>query len=201
VYLGEPVVLVVVSIVLAPLLGIIVGEPELGVVSPEHGALLEGVLYQALMVWAGSFKHVVEEPWASRILAVCGHDEPGLENLLFPLASLLFLGGRDVEAPGVSSRLFPLESLLGKMAPTASSPEAKLVAMSRSADVVVGTLRPNSRTRSRQVVPERNAWMISESPTLGNSVHCLEKRRMKSRRDSSGPWRQLLRSQEFPGRA
>ena len=80
---------------------------------------------------------------------VCGRDEPSLKNLLFPLASLLFLGGRDVEAPGVSSRLFPLESLLGKMAPTASSPEAKLVAMSRSADVVVGTLRPNSQTRSR----------------------------------------------------
>ena len=35
---------------------------------------------------------------------------------------------------------------------------------------------------------------------LGNSVHYLEKRRMKSRRDSSGFWRQLLRSQEFPGR-
>ena len=148
-YLREPVVLVVVSVVLAPLLGIVVGEPELGVVSPEHGALLEGVLYRALMVWAGSFKHVVEEPWASGILVVRGRDEPGLENLLFPLASLLlFLGGRDVEAPGVSSRLFPLESLLGKMAPTASSPEAKLVAMSRSADAVVGTLRPNSRTRS-----------------------------------------------------
>ena len=154
------------------------------------------------MVWVGSFKQVVEEPCASGILAVRGRDEPGLENLLFPLASLLlFLGGRDVEAPGVSSRLFPLESLLGKMAPTASSPEAKLVAMSRSADAVVGTLRPNSRTRSRQVVPERNAWTISESPMLGNSVHCLEKRRMKSRRDSSGLWRQLLRSQEFPGRA
>ena len=121
VYLGEPIALVVVSVVLAPLLGIVVGEPELGVVSPEHGALLEGVLYRALMVWAGSFKHVVEEPWASGILVVYGRDEPGLENLLFPLASLLFLGrGRDVEAPGVSSRLFPLESLLGKMAPMAS---------------------------------------------------------------------------------
>ena len=89
---------------------------------------------------------------------------------------------------------------LVKMAPTASSPEAKLVAMSRSAAAVRGTFRPNSRTKSRQVVPERKAWTISESPTLGSSVHCLEKRRMKSRRDSSGFWRQLLRSQEFPGR-
>ena len=126
---------------------------------------------------------------------------PASRTSCFPWRPFFFFwGGRDVEAPGVSSRLFPLESLLGKMAPTASSPEAKLVAMLRSADAVVGTLRPNSQTRSQQVVPDRNAWMISKSPTLGNSVHCLEKRQMKSRRDSSGPWRQLLRSQEFPGR-
>ena len=62
---------------------------------------------------------------------------------------------------------------------------------------MVSMFRPNSQTRSRQEVPERKAWTTSESPTLGNSVHCLEKRRMKSRRDSSGFWRQLLRSQEF----
>ena len=49
-------------------------------------------------------------------------------------------------------------------------------------------------------MPERKAWTTSESPTLGNSVRCLEKRRMKSQRDSFGFWRQLLRSQEFPGR-
>ena len=102
----------------------------------------------------------------------------------------LFLGEVGAEDPGASSPHFPFASLLGKMAPTASSPKAKLVAMSRSTATVVSMFWPNSRTRSRQVVP-----------TLGNSVHCLEKRRMKSRRDSSGPWRQLLRSQEFPGRA
>ena len=85
-------------------------------------------------------------------------------------------------------------SLSGKMAPTASSPEAKLVAMLRSAAAKVGTFWPNSWTRSRQEVPERKAWTTSESPTLGNSVHCLENRRMKSRRDSFGFWLQLLRS-------
>ena len=83
-------------------------------------------------------------------------------------------------------RISPLASLSGKMALTASSPEAKLVATSRSAAAEVSTFWPNSWTRSRQVVPERKAWMISESPTLGNLVHCLEKRQMKSRRDSSG---------------
>ena len=113
---------------------------------------------------------------------------------------LFFLGRWEVEAPGASSLRFPFASLSRKMASTASSPEAKLVAMSRSVAAEVGTFRPNSRTRSRQEVPERKAWTTSESPTLGNSVHCLENRRMKSQRDSFGFWRQLLRSQEFPGR-
>ena len=111
-----------------------------------------------------------------------------------------FLEKWEGEAPEVSSLRFPFASPSGKMAPTASSLEAKLVAMSRSAAAEVGTFRPNSRTRSRQEVPERKAWTTSESPTLGNSVRCLEKRRMKSRRDLSGFWRQLLRSQELPGR-
>jgi len=44
------------------------------------------------------------------------------------------------------------------------------------------------------------ALMTLESMMLGSSVHCLENRLMKSRRDSSGFCRQLLRSQEFPGR-
>ena len=98
----------------------------------------------------------------------------------------LLLGMQGAEASGASSLYFPLVSLLGKMAPIASSPKAKLVAMSRSAADDVGTFRPNSRTRSRQEVPERNDWTISESLMQGNSVHCLEKHRMKSRRDSSG---------------
>ena len=100
-----------------------------------------------------------------------------------------FLGRWEAEASGASSLRLPLVSASRKMAPTASSPEAKLVAMSRSAAAERGTLQPNSQTKSRQVVPERKAWTISESPTLGSSVHCLEKRRMKSWRDSSGFWR------------
>ena len=76
--------------------------------------------------------------------------------------------------------------LSGKMAPTASSPEAKLVVMSRSVAAERGMFQPNSQTKSRQVVPERKAWTISELLMLGNSVHCLEKRQMKSRRDLSG---------------
>jgi hypothetical protein len=47
-------------------------------------------------------------------------------------------------------------------------------------------LRPSLLTRSRQVVPARNAPMTSESVMLGNSVRCFENRRMYSRRDSPG---------------
>ena len=99
---------------------------------------------------------------------------------------LFFLEKWEGEAPEVSSLRFPFASPSGKMAPTASSPEAKLVATSRSAAGEAGMFRPNSQTRSWQEVPERSAWTISESPTRGNSVHCLEKHRMKSWRDSSG---------------
>ena len=70
VYLGEPVVLVIVPVAGAFLLGIVVGEPELGVVTPEHGAILEGVLYQALVVRAGFLKHVVERSGAPRALGI-----------------------------------------------------------------------------------------------------------------------------------
>ena len=57
---------------------IIVGEPELGVVMPEHGALFEGVLHRALVVRVGLLKHVVKEPRASGeasgIFVTCGRD-------------------------------------------------------------------------------------------------------------------------------
>jgi hypothetical protein len=43
---------------------------------------------------------------------------------------------------------------------------------------LVGVLRPNLLTMSRQVVPARNAPMTSESVMLGSSVRCFENRRM-----------------------
>jgi hypothetical protein len=74
------------------------------------------------------------------------------------------------------------------------------VAMSINSLALVGVFRPSLLTRSRQVVPARNDPMTSESVMLGNSVCCLENRRMYSRRDSPSCWRQLWRSHEFPGR-
>ena len=53
-YLGEPIIFIAVPLTGAPFPGIIVvGEPKPGVVTPEHGALLEGMLYRTLMVRAG----------------------------------------------------------------------------------------------------------------------------------------------------
>jgi len=96
-HLGEPVVLVVVSVAGALLLGIVVGEPELGIVTLEHGAFFEGMLHRALVVKAWLLKHVIEEPGAPGaalgILAIHGYDKIGLKGLLLPLAPLfLFLG-------------------------------------------------------------------------------------------------------------
>jgi hypothetical protein len=74
------------------------------------------------------------------------------------------------------------------------------VAISINSLALVGVLRPSLLTRSRQVVPTRNAPMTSESVMLGNSVHCFENRQMYSRGDSPGCWRELRRSHEFLGR-
>jgi hypothetical protein len=93
---------------------------------------------------------------------------------------------------GASSTLLPF--LPSKIAPTASSPEAKLVAMSNSSFESTGGLRPSSHTRSRHVVPSRKACTISDCATLGSSVQRLEKRRMKSQSDSVGFWVQERRS-------
>ena len=122
VHLGEPVILVVVPIASAPLLGVIVGEPELGVVTPEHGALFEGMLHWALMVRAWLLKHVVEEPGApsgaSGILAIHDCDKIGLEGLLLPLAPLfLFLGETGGRGPGGLVPPLPLCVVLGEDGP------------------------------------------------------------------------------------
>jgi hypothetical protein len=53
-----------------------------------------------------------------------------------------------------------------------------MVAMSISSLALMGVLRPSLLTRSRQVVPARNAPMASESVALGSLVRCFENRRM-----------------------
>jgi hypothetical protein len=88
--------------------------------------------------------------------------------------------------PSVGASSVRLPFFPSKIAPTASSPEAKLVAMSNSSFESTGGLCPNSRTRSRHVVPSRKACTISDCATLGSSARRLKKRHMKSWSDSPG---------------
>ena len=76
-----------------------------------------------------------------------------------------------------------------------------LVAMSRSSLVVRVLLRPSLWTKDSHVLPDKNAPTTSASATLGTALHSFEKRRMYSRRDSLGFYRQFLRPHEFPGRS
>jgi hypothetical protein len=119
-----------------------------------------------------------------------------------PLFLLFFFFFWRFEAPSpASSSRFTLPLAWSKIAPTASSLEAWLVAMSRSSLVVRGLFRPSLWTRDSQVVPENNASITSVSATAGNALHSLEKRRMYSRRVSPSFCRQFLRSHGFPGRS
>jgi hypothetical protein len=109
---------------------------------------------RALLSWVNnkSFVVVVVAPLlarlAARLLSLLA-----LLALLVGLLGLAALRGRVVHALA----LFAVEDR-----PTASSPEAKLVAMSNSSFKSAGGLRPSSSTRSRHVVPSRKACTISD---------------------------------------
>ena len=62
---------------------------------------------------------------------------------------------------------FPLALTSDKIAPIASSPEAKLVAMSSNWLVLVAVLRPSSCTNSLQVVPAIKALITSRVCDVG----------------------------------
>ena len=154
-------------------------------VAPKHDALLKGVLDGPLMIGARLLEHLVEEVSTSgglpRVLVLGGGDKVRVGGVAFCLRLLLaFLLGAALS--GRLGDIFRLAALgylsFRKMASTASWPEANLVAMSISSLALVGVLRPSLLTRSRQVVPARNASMTSESVTLGSSVRCFENRRM-----------------------
>jgi hypothetical protein len=123
-----------------------------------------------------SFVAIVVAPLLARLAA----------RLLSLLAPLVLLAGLLGLAALRGHVIYALALLTVENRPTASSCEAKLVAMSNSSFKSAGGLRPSSRTRSRHVVPSRKACTISDWATLGSSVQRLEKRRMKSRSDSPG---------------
>ena len=121
-HLREPIVLAVVSIAGALLPGVIVGKPELGVVTSEHGAFFKGVLYRALVVRAGLLEHVVEYSGApdgpSGVLAISGCDKIGLEGLWLPWAPLfLFLRETGGRGPGGLDPPLPLCVAVGEDGP------------------------------------------------------------------------------------
>src|SRR5690242_7882536 len=154
-------------------------------VAPKHDALLKGVLDGPLMIGARLLEHLVEEVGTSgglpRVLVLGGGDKVHVGGVAFRLQLLLaFLLGAALSRRLGSIFRWAAWGCLSfrKIASTASWPEANLVAMSISSLALVGVLRPNLLTRSRQVVPARNAPMTSESVMLGSSVRCFENRRM-----------------------
>jgi hypothetical protein len=82
-----------------------------------------------------------------------------------PLCNLVSCFGQCLRPPPGAT----LPVLYTKMAPTASSPEACLVAISRSSFVVLGWSRPSSCTRVWQFMPEQNAKLISTLQIMGSS--------------------------------
>jgi hypothetical protein len=184
------------------LLGLVVLRGGAAVEMLEHVALLEGVVDRRFVVGTWLLQHVVENSRASRGRSRAPSSRVNSKSfsvvVVVPLLARLATWLLSLLAPLVlSAGVLGLAALRGrvvhtlaflpsKIAPTASSPEAKLVAMSNSSFESTGGLRPSSRTRSRHVVPSRKACTISDFATLGSSVQRLEKRRMKSRSDSPG---------------
>ena len=80
------------------------------------------MLHRALVVRTGLLKHIVEysgaPAGASKILAIRGYDEIGLEGLLLPWASLfLFLGETGGRGPGSLVPPLPLCVAFGEDGP------------------------------------------------------------------------------------
>jgi hypothetical protein len=159
--------------------------PGLMKMAPKHGALLKAVLDGPLMIGAWLLEHLVEEIGTSgrfpRVLVLGGGDKVRVGGVAFRLRLLLafLLGAPLSRRLGDIFRLVALGLLvLPEDGLNRLLLEANLVAMSISSLALVGVLRPSLLTRSRQVVPARNAPMTSESVTLGSSVRCFENRRM-----------------------
>jgi hypothetical protein len=197
------------------LLGLAVLRDGVAVEPLEHVALLEGVVDRRFVVGTWLLQHVVENPRASRVRSRAPlsrvNSKGFVTTVVVPLLARLVARLLSLLAPfALLMGLLGLAALRGRIVhafalfavedrPTASSPEAKLVAMSNSSFESTGGLRLSSRTRSRHVVPSRKACTISDCATLGSSIQSLEKRRMKSRSNSPDFWVQEHRSQKFPG--
>jgi hypothetical protein len=110
-----------------------------------------------------------------------GGDKVCIDGVVFRLRLLLalLLGAALSGRFGDVFRLAPLRLLvLPEDGLDRLLTRGELGGMSISSLALVGFLRPILLTRSRQVVPARNAPMTSESMMLGSSVRCFENRGM-----------------------
>jgi hypothetical protein len=131
------------------------------------------------------FKHFVENAPAggsSRFLAIRSSDKVVHQGFLFALLILFLLIVVPLRAPvgahGILVLAFPLVLVTAKDGTNCLLAGGEVGNDVHQALAVMGVLRPNSRTNSLQVVPERKAMMMSELVMLGSSVRCLEKCQM-----------------------
>jgi hypothetical protein len=170
-------------------------------VKSEHVALFKGVLDGTPMIGARLLEHLVERVGPSgrlpRVLVLGSGDEICVDGVALRLRLLLGLLLRAVLGRRLGG-VFLLPSLRLLVLPEDGF-DCLLTRGELGGDVhqfarLGRSLAPNLLTRSRHVVPARNAPMTSESVMLGSSVCCIENLRMYFRRDSPGCWRQLRRS-------
>jgi hypothetical protein len=165
------------------LLGLVILRGGVAIEPLEHVALLEVVVDRHLVIRTWLLQHVVENPRASRgrsrapsswvnskgfiaivVSPLLARLVARLLSLLSPLVLLVgLLGLAALRGRVVHAFAF----LPSKIAPTASSPESKLVPMSNSSFESAGGLRPSLRMRSRHVVPSRKACTIRTGPHSG----------------------------------
>jgi hypothetical protein len=148
-------------------------------VAPKHDAFLKGVLDGALVIGARLLEHLVEQVGPSgrlpRVFVLDSSDEIRISGIALRLRLLLGLLLR-ATLGGRLGDVFLLVSLRLLVLPEDGFD--RLLTMSINSLALVGVLRPSLLTRSRQVVPARNAPMTSESVMLDSSVRCFENRRM-----------------------
>jgi hypothetical protein len=116
---------------------------------------------------------------AVHLLIATGGDRDSLGPLSWPLLSLLMplfiplsVAVADVPRSPLGTALLPPCT---KIAPTASSPEACLVAMLRSSFVIFSSSQPSSCTKVRQVVLDQNTDITSASHIWRSLCHFLGK--------------------------
>ena len=133
------------------------------------------------MVWARAIHEFVEVVRQSLLgLPGCAISRGDQRGVVRPaLILLVLLAPLSGGASSGSARLgLPLSRPPLKTAPTASSPEAWLVATSSRSRVVWGFRQPSLWIRDSQFVLERKALMMSALTTSGRELHRWENLRM-----------------------